>query len=192
MMFDLNSKQLRLWFAVAALGLGTMTLSAPSYAFGGSHGGGGGFHGGGGGFHGGMGGFHGGMGGFHGGMGGFHGGMGGFHGTIGSFPRGGMAQGIRGFHAPVAFAHPGFFRSPFVAHRAFVSRPFFFHRRFADRRFFFHRRRFVGSFAAGFYDGGYDYPYYDEGAYADECFWVRHRVVNRWGHVVIRRTLVCT
>ena len=57
MMFDLNSKQLRLWFAVAALGLGTMTLSAPSYAFGGSHGGGGGFHGGGGGFHGGMGAF---------------------------------------------------------------------------------------------------------------------------------------
>lgn len=180
MMFDLNTKQLRLWFAAAALGLGAMTFSGPVDArgFGGSHGGGGGFHGG--------------MGGFHGGMGGFRGGMGGFHGGIGGFHSGGMARGFGGFHSPVAFAHPGFIRSPSFAHRAFVNRPFFFHRRFVDRRFFFHRRRFVGPFAVGFYDGGYDYPYYDNGAYSDECFWVRRRAVNRWGYVVIRRTLVCT
>ena len=58
MMFDLNTKPLRLWFVAAALGLGAMTFSGPVDARGF-----GGFHGGGGGFHGGMGGFHGGMGG---------------------------------------------------------------------------------------------------------------------------------
>jgi hypothetical protein len=205
MMFDLNSKQLRLWFAAGALGLGAMIFSTPSGAqrFGGSHGGGGGFHAGGGGFHGGGGGFHGGMGGFHGGMGGFHGGVGGFHGTVGGFNGGvgafhggvagfhggGVVRGLGGFHGPIGFAHPG---SPFGAGRAFVNRPFFSQRRFADRSFFFHRRRFAGPFVTGFYDRAYDYPYYyDDGAYADECFWVRRRFVNRWGYVVVRRKLVC-
>jgi hypothetical protein len=165
MLFDLNTRRLRLWITAAALGIGAMTFSAPADArgFGGSHGGGGGFHG---------------------GMGGLRSGMGGFQ-------SGGMARGFGGFHGPVAFAHPGFFRSPFGAHRAFANRPFFFHRQFADRRFFFHRRRFVGPFAAGFYDGGYDYPYYDDGAYSEECFSVRRRLVNRWGYVVVRRQLVC-
>jgi hypothetical protein len=112
------------------------------------------------------------------GFGGFHGGMG-FHG-------GGM-----GFRGPVAFAHRGFAGSAF-SHRAFVSRPFFFHRRFADdRRFFFHRHRFARRFAFGSYDAGYDYPYYDSGAYDDQCYVVRHRVLNRWGYVVVHRRLVC-
>jgi hypothetical protein len=60
--------------AIAAALLCASTVSQPSLAFAGPHGGGGGFHGGGGGFHGGFGGFHGG--GFHQ-MGGFRGG--GFH-----------------------------------------------------------------------------------------------------------------
>ena len=118
------------------------------------------------------------------GFGGFHG-MGGFHG-------GGMTRGFGGFRGPVAFAHRGFAGSAFFSHRAFVSRPFFFHRRFADdRRFFFHRHRFVRPFAVGFYDAAYDDPYYDSGAYGDQCFVVRHRVVNRWGYVVVHRRLVC-
>ena len=106
MMFDLNTKQLRLWFAAAALGLGAMTFSGPVDArgFGGSHGGGGGFHGGMGGFHGGMGGFHGGMGGFHGGIGGFHGGGLSLSVAVGTSGRG------RGRPARGRPVHPGWHR----------------------------------------------------------------------------------
>jgi hypothetical protein len=121
-----------------------------------------------------------------GGMGGFHGGgMGGFHGCMG------------GFHRQFAFVHPGFAGSRFFVRRAFVNRPFFFHRRFADGRFiFFRRHRFVAPFAVGF-DGGlygpwaYDSGYDDYGAYKDECFVVRRRIVNYRGHAVLRRGLVC-
>jgi hypothetical protein len=168
MMFALDSKKLKLWITAGALCLCAMALSAQAEARGGM----GGFHGGG------MGGFHGGMSGFHGGMGGFHGGRGGFHG-------------------PIAFAHPGFAGSRFFVRRAFVSRPFFFHRRFADGRFiFFRRHRFVTPFPVGF-DGGfygpwaYDSGYDDYGAYQDECFVVRRRIVNYRGQVVVRRGLVC-
>jgi hypothetical protein len=61
---------------------------------------------------------------------------------------------------------------------------------FVDRRFLFNRRRFV-AVAVGFEGGGYGYPYYDSGEYGAECFVVRHRIVNPWGYVVVRRRLVC-
>ncbi len=77
------------------VGLLTLNLTIPAYAFhGGGHGGGGGFHGGGGGFHGG-----GGFGGFRGGGGGY-GGYGGF--------RGGGGYG--GFHG--GYSAPAFNRTP--------------------------------------------------------------------------------
>jgi hypothetical protein len=173
MMFALDIKKLKPWIAAGALFLGAMAFSAPAEARG--FGGGGGHGGMGGGFHGGM------------GMGGFRGGMG------GGFRGGAMIGRVGGFRGPVAFAHSGFPHPPLFAHRVFVNRPLFFHRRFVDRRFFFNRRRFVGAVAVGFDGGGYgyDYPYYDSGEYGDECFVVRHRVVNRWGYVVVRRRLVC-
>jgi hypothetical protein len=160
-MFAFNTKKLRPLFALAALGLGAMVFSVSAEARG--------FGGGGGGFRGG---------------GGFHGGMGGFHG-------GGMMRGGSGFRGPIAFAHRGFAGSAFISHRAFVGHAFIFRRRFADRHFFFPRRRFFGPFAVGFDGGDYDYPYYDSGVYGEECFFVRQRVVNPWGTVVVRRRLVC-
>jgi hypothetical protein len=118
-------------------------------------------------------------------------GLGGFHGGMGGIRGGGMMRGSGGFGRPVRFAHPGFAGSAFFGHPNFVGRPFFSHRRFADdRRFFFRRHRFIGPLAVGF-AGAYDYPYDDSGIYGEECFVVRHRVVNPWGYVVVRRSLVC-
>jgi hypothetical protein len=103
-----------------------------------------------------------------------------------------MMRGVVGVRGPIAIAHPGFAGSAFISHRPFARGPFFFHRRFADRRFFFFpHRRFFAPFAVGFDGGDYDYPYYDNGAYGGQCFLVHQHVVNQWGHVVLRRALVC-
>jgi hypothetical protein len=110
---------------------------------------------------------------------------------MGSFHGGGMMRSVVGFRGPIAVAHPGFAGSAFISHRAFVRSPFFFHGRFANRRFLFAHRRFIAPFAVGFDGGDYDYPYYDNGAYGEQCFVVRRHAVNRWGYVVLRRGLVC-
>ena len=53
----------------------------------------------------------------------------------------------------------------------------------------------LGALSYPYYGYGYNYPYY--GAYpydvaaAEDCYWVRRRVVNANGRVVIRRQQVC-
>ena len=41
------------------------------------------------------------------------------------------------------------------------------------------------------YPYGYDDPYYDVADNGD-CDWVRRRVVDSWGRVVVRRVQVCS
>ncbi|MGO4573699.1 hypothetical protein [Microvirga sp. 2TAF3] len=185
MIFASQSKtKFKAFLAATVLCAGTIALAAPADARMGM----------GGGFHGGMG-----MGGFHGGMGGF----GGFHGGMG----GGFRPPIfhQGFRGGFGGFHPGFAGRPFVTNRAFFNN----RGAFNNRAFFFRRNHFfnnnafaTGLFVGGlgglaygypYYDYGYDYgyPYYSTAYYGGDCYYVRRRVVNPWGHIVVRRVAVC-
>jgi hypothetical protein len=66
-----------------------------------------------------------------------------------------------------------------------VHRPVFVRRHRFVHRPFFHRRR---HFAPAFLTAAAFAPSF----YADDCFVVRRKVVNRWGDIVIRRRVVCS
>jgi hypothetical protein len=163
--------------AAIVLGVGAIALAAPAAARMG----------------GGMGGFHGGIGG--GGMGGF----GGFHPPIfmhQSFSPGSTSSFRPGFNSGLS---PGFAGRPFMGNRmAFGNRPFFHDHDHFDH----HRNAFAFGLVSGAVLGGlaYDYSYYGYpydsypyygAAYGDDCYLVYRRVVNPWGHVVLRRVAVC-
>jgi hypothetical protein len=41
------------------------------------------------------------------------------------------------------------------------------------------------------YGYGYGYPHYGTASYGGDCYWVRRRVIGRYGGVVIRNVQVC-
>jgi hypothetical protein len=154
------------------------------------------------------GGFGGGVGGFRRGIaapvGGFRGGIaapvGGF---LGGAIRVGQGGGLRGGVAGTRYGYgyrPGaVYRSPRPYGPAYAYRPYY--RGFYGRRYPY----YGGAVAAGLIGGlafgalsypYYDYPYgYDDPAYdvadGEDCAWVRRRVVDSLGRVVVRRVQVC-
>jgi hypothetical protein len=56
---------------------------------------------------------------------------------------------------------------------------------------------YYGAVATGLALGGLSYPYsyydspYQDTYYGDQCYWTRRRVLDRWGHSIIRRFEVC-
>jgi hypothetical protein len=185
---------------------------------GGGFGGGGAFRGGG--FGGGQRMFipRGGMGGPRVGMGGPRVGMGGPGiGMGGRFPGGAVAVRPGGGFRTAAIGRPGFggygVRAPYYGRVAGNYRPYY--RSYYGRGYPYYRNYpyYGGALAAGLALGalsypyygygygynypsyGYNYPYYGYQPYnvvsAEDCYWVRRRVVRANGRVVIRREQVC-